>query len=432
MVIEINLVGRLFLSEVLLIIILPLLIVKRGRLLLHPLPRTVIILAFLWLAGQIITDFIRETPFQDWTRGWAKITFLILNFSSIYLLLINDTKRIIIFFIGFLIISPTLDYLVTPTELLLYDPWKFGIGGSVVSLVILFAMWRKIARFRLLPVLLIFALGLFSIYMGSRANGGLLILSAGYLYIHSKPKLRYWLKHLSISRIVIIILAAIFLGWGVLTGYSIAARSGWLGEAAKNKYYQQSGDYGILLGGRAEILVSTQAIRDSPIIGHGSWAKNREYKELLFHLRQEMGYFANEYMLQGSDLIPSHSHLFGVWVEAGILGALFWVWVFYLIVRLLFGLFRIEHDLLPLFVVNAMSALWAILFSSFGAEARLSWAFFIVLFIFAVQLVHRSKSLQLTAKGTGVIELNGKVIELNGKYLMTVLFNQINLIKKWS
>lgn len=394
MVIEINLVGRLFLTEVLLVIILPLLILKRGQLLLHPLPRTVIILAFLWLASQIITDLIRETPFHDWIRGWAKITFLILNFSSIYLLLNNDTKRIILFFIGLAIINPPLDYFVTPTELLLYDFWKFGMSGSVASLVILFVMWRKIAHFRLLPVLLILALGLFSIYMGSRAIGGLLILSAGYLYIHSKPKLRYWLKNLSLSSIVTIILATSFLGWGIITGYSIAARSGWLGEAAKEKYYQQSGNYGVFLGGRTEILVSAQAIIDSPIIGHGSWAKNWEYGELLFHLKQEMGYFVNEYALQESDLIPSHSHLFGAWVEAGILGALFWVWVFYLIVRLLFGLLRIEHDLLPLFVFKAIVALWTILFSPFAAEARLGWAFFLVLFIFAIKLIHRSKSLR--------------------------------------
>jgi hypothetical protein len=392
-VIEINLIGRLFLSEVLLAIILPLLILQRGRLLLEPLPRTVIILGLVWLAGQIFTDLVRETPFQDWSRGWAKITFLILNFSSIYLLINQDARRIVLFFLGSAMGS-SLDYFVSPTILMLTDPWKFGAGALFSALLILFVQWRVIARFPILPVLMISALGLFSIYMGSRGSGGLLILSAIYLYVHSKPELQHWLKRFSIGRMVTLVVITSFSIWGILATYSIAASSGWLGEAAKKKYHKQSGKYGILLGGRAEILVSSQAIKDSPIIGHGSWAKDIEYRKLYLELKKQLGYYVGDfqYLLQKSKLIPSHSHLFGAWVEAGILGALFWVWVFYLVFRSLFGLFRVEHYLLPLFVIKAIGAAWTILFSPFGAEGRLSWGFILTILIVIAQLSQRSKT----------------------------------------
>jgi len=88
---------------------------------------------------------------------------------------------------------------------------------------------------------------------------------------------------------------------------------------------QAHGEYGLIVGGRSEILVSAQAIMDSPILGHGSWAKNEEYAAMLNYLRESMGYVA-----QGkheSGLIPTHSHIFGAWVEAGILGAVFWLWI---------------------------------------------------------------------------------------------------------
>jgi hypothetical protein len=390
---EIELVGRLFLSELLLVIILPLLIIKKGKLLLQPLPRTIIILGILWLSNQIITDLIRDTPFSDWSRGWAKITLLILDFLSIYLLLNNDVRRITLFTAGFAI-GGILDYFISPTEHLIVDPWKFGLSFSVIFLVVLLLQWRKIARLQKLSVLIISALGLFSIYIGTRSIGASLIVSAVYLYIHQKPKLRRWLgKYLSLGRIIVLVIVASLSVWSLIALYSKAADSGWLGEDAQNKYRIQAGTFGgigVLLGGRAEIMASSQAIMDSPIIGHGSWAKDPKYKLYLLSL-YDIGYEINQSaILEGeSDLIPSHSHLFGAWVEAGILGALFWTWVFILIIRTLYQMFKIEHTLLPLLVVTLVMATWDILFSPFGALGRLKFGFFLTLFLAAHRFIQQ-------------------------------------------
>jgi hypothetical protein len=390
---EIELVGRLFLPELLLAIILPLLILKKGKLLLQPLPRTLIILGILWLTGQIITDLIRDTPFSDWSRGWAKITLLILNFSSIYLLLNNDVRRITLFTAGFAI-GVILDYFISPTEYLVFDPWKFGLSLSVIFLVVLLLQWRKMVHFRLLSVLIIVALGLFSFYIGTRSIGALLIVSAIYLYIHQQPKLRRWLgKHLSLGRIIALIMVVSLSVWSLIALYGKAADSGWLGEEAQDKYRIQagtSGGIGVLLGGRMEIIASSQAIMDSPIIGHGSWAKDQKYKLFLLSL-YDMGYEINRHtILTGdSDLIPSHSHLFGAWVESGILGAFFWIWVFILIIRTLYQLFKVEHTLLPLLVTTLIIAIWDILFSPFGALGRLKFGFFLALFLAAHRFIQQ-------------------------------------------
>ena len=97
-----------------------------------------------------------------------------------------------------------------------------------------------------------------------------------------------------------------------------------------------------MLGGRPEILVSSRAVLDSPILGHGSWAKDFKYNEMLNDLLIEQG--KRENYLQDLDpdwrgLIPVHSHLMGAWVWAGILGAIFWAYIFWLVIK---GIVRVS------------------------------------------------------------------------------------------
>ncbi|BAP56002.1 hypothetical protein THII_1705 [Thioploca ingrica] len=389
--IEIDLGGRLFLPELLLISILPLLVAKKGWLLLQAKPRLILILGMIWLIAQIFTDLIRATPFEDFSRGWSKIIFLMLNFSAIYLLLIDNVKRIILFTAGFAI-GGLLSFYINPSEFALTAPWKFGLATPTSLLVVLIAQWRIITRIRLLPELLIVTFGGIAIYLGSRSLGGFFILSGLLLYIHHTPKVRNWFtkKRVTPIRTVILLIIISLLAWGTLTIYGIAASSGMLGEEAEIKYHQQLGDYGIILGGRVEILASSQAIIDSPLIGHGSWAKDSKYKLNLLELAN-LGYEINEQAIleSKSDLIPSHSHLFGAWVEAGILGALFWAWVFILIIHTLYKILKIEHVLLPLLVTILIDAAWSILFSPFGALERLRWGFFLTLFLAAHRFVQQ-------------------------------------------
>ena len=389
--IEIDLGGRLFLPELLLISILPLLVAKKGWLLLQTKPRLILILGMIWLIAQIITDLIRMIPFEDFSRGWAKIIFLMLNFSAIYLLLVDNVKRIILFTVGFAI-GDLLSFYINPSEFALAAPWKFGLATPTSQIIILIAQWRIITRIRLLQELLIIVFGGLAIYLGSRSLGGFFILSGLLLYIHHTPKVRNWFtkKRVSSMRAVLLFTIMSLSAWGMLTIYGIAASSGMLGEKAEIKYHKQSGDYGVLLGGRVEILASSQAIIDSPLIGHGSWAKDPKYRLNLLELAN-LGYEINEQAILESknDRIPSHSHLFGAWVEAGILGALFWVWVFTFVIHTLYKIFKIEHVLLPLLITILIVAAWSILFSPFGALERLRWGFFLTLFLAAHRFIQQ-------------------------------------------
>jgi O-antigen ligase len=230
------------------------------------------------------------------------------------------------------------------------------------------------------------ALGVFSAFMNYRSWGGVLMLSAAFLSIPAVLRL-FGLqpKPLSYSRMLVIGTVLLATGFGAIKLYGLAAESGMLGERSREKYETQSalGDLGILLGGRSESLVTVQAIQDSPIIGHGSWAKDRYYADLRQLMLYRLG-FVNRFIEPENDLIPTHSHLLGSWVEAGVGGALFWLGILALIAAALRRLYASDDPLRPYLVFLMFLFIWDILFSPFGAQRRLTNGFLMVALLFAL------------------------------------------------
>ena len=77
--------------------------------------------------------------------------------------------------------------------------------------------------------------------------------------------------------------------------------------------------------------------------------------------------------------IPTHSYLFGAWVDAGILGAVFWAWIFVLAARVLMRVYPETAQLLPVVAFLSFLLLWDILFSPYGTESRYAVPYSIVL-----------------------------------------------------
>ena len=172
-------------------------------------------------------------------------------------------------------------------------------------------------------------------------------------------------------------MAAGMLGFTAL--YSHYVEQGVFGEYAQRKFESQNGEGGLLLGGRSEILASGQAILDSPLLGHGSWARDPKYAAILDEKRTALGYKTFEHSKSG-DLIPAHSHVFGAWVESGFAGAAFWLFVLGYAIR---SLLRISgsEPLLPLFAFVGFVLVWDILFSPISPERRFVEPYFIAAMI---------------------------------------------------
>jgi O-antigen ligase len=90
-------------------------------------------------------------------------------------------------------------------------------------------------------------------------------------------------------------------------------------------------------------------------------------------------------------VIPSHSHIFGAWVEAGLLGAVFWGWILYFLIKSLLRLVSTRAAIASLLAFFCFGLVWSILFSPYGAETRFIETYQIasIMAFLAFQTIHK-------------------------------------------
>lgn len=407
MFIEVKLVGRLFLPEIILLALFPFLLLNRGRILRAALPKTLIVLGLLWLSSQVITDVIRSTPFADFSRGWSNIGVFLIEFLAIYLLVINSERRLILFAIG-IVIGQFLQYFIAPNIFAAGGEfWKFGIGYAVTFLLILSTQLHSVRRIKYLAEFIILAAAILNFAMDTRSLGGICILAVLYLFMQRRTNTNQLISaKVRFRKLFIPVLILLVGGVVVLKLYGLAVGSGMFGESAQQKYESQaSGEFGLLIGGRQELLVSSLAIIDSPIIGHGSWAKDPMYSASLPGLLLMYGYDEvqsinyNAGFIDEPDLIPTHSFIFGAWVSSGLLGAVFWFWILIFCTKLLLVMYKTKDPLTPVVAFVGFNMFWNILFSPFGAETRVYTAYYLVLLMLVYSRLLIKQAMPLSSKG---------------------------------
>jgi O-antigen ligase len=119
--------------------------------------------------------------------------------------------------------------------------------------------------------------------------------------------------------------------------------------------------------------VALKAISQSPLVGYGSWATNKEFSELYLNLTGGNRSFASSERLAAQAVIPSHSQILQSWVEGGILGTAFFAFLGYkLVMSIAFIVFERQYDsLLPLFLFNLLVSTWNLFASPFGGNHRI-------------------------------------------------------------
>lgn len=361
--------------------------------------RITILLWVLWFVALIISDLVRESSSYQFLRGWSKVGFFGLALIVFYPFLYRNPSNIKWYILGLL-----------PSTIISLFAFKSGVieisetyrgftrnWDSYYSLpffvcVMVVSSWFFRTR-PIFTILLISAAGIASIVLGSRSAGAILILGAlatAYFTLtnrlsgpHRKP--------LTLGRLIFLSILLFVAAIGTLSAYSYAAEEGWLGERARTKYEMQAySDIGMILSGRLNVVVAVLAIRDSPWIGYGSWPEDRK------------GYWLRAMELDQSTInrpapeqggmprIMAHSQLFEAWVEAGILGGAFWIFVIIILLR-----FALQHlhqrvELLAISSLLLASFAWTIFFSPLGN--RPSTAAYLIFFVALSDLHLRNKS----------------------------------------
>lgn len=377
--IEIETIGRLFATDIIILAIFPLILFTKHKRFKDRIVRLVIFFGVLWLCSQILTDIVRNTQSYDYYRGWAKICVSLIHFTTLYLLIYNRKRRLVLFALG-LSIGGIIEYYYNPGIYAIDYPWKFGLGMPVTLLIVVVASLLYKRSFILSVSLLSFAFML-NLYMDFRSLSGVCFLSTIHLSLQWWwAKTNKYQNYISTKQLFTIGACLSISSYIFITGYGQLANQGFLGVRAQQKYkLQSSGDLGILVGGRSEILVASQAIINSPIIGYGSWAKDYLYADSLNYLLRDLGYIPSAF--NDLELIPTHSHFFGAWVEAGVCGALFWGFIFILAVRFLTVFYQTKNNLNILATFIAFFLMWDILFSPFGADQRFIKPYYIIVIL---------------------------------------------------
>jgi len=143
----------------------------------------------------------------------------------------------------------------------------------------------------------------------------------------------------------------------------------------------------------AGFVVASQLIRQSPVVGYGSWARSDEALENWATLQAELGSprtatdLEQEALLSPeASVVRAHSMVLQAWVEAGVVGLVFFGFSLLVTVMMLYRITvrsgPLRHYALVVFF--GMWNVWALVMSPFAGVSRLYTATsFALLFIFS-------------------------------------------------
>lgn len=379
LIFQLDVGSTVFATEIFLPLAAIFIVIMKGKISLNKYMQSILVLLILYLVAQIFSDLWNDVDYDQYSRGWARIFLFMVNILSIYILIDNKRAHLMLFVVGIALgrIITTLSGIEDGTF-----PWKIGLSKPVALIVIVSCIslpWLK-SRRAYLATFTIMCLGLFDIVMDFRSHGFVLIGVAALLL--GSAAVRRGVKRQGVGGlrpIFGISIAGLIAAFSAFQFYILAAESGWLSERATRKFEMQveEADAPLLVAGRSETLVYFEVIFDSILIGHGSWPRDPYYAGKLVTERYEMG-LSHSLSRPANDSIPIHSHFFGSWIEAGLIGASFWGYVLFLIAKSVMKSSIGNSPMRPLYLYGAVLLIWDIFFSPFSGFRRLETAFLIV------------------------------------------------------
>ena len=382
-----NIVGALPGCEVLLLPALPVLLLAQGKRAFDRRYLWFYILTGAWLLGTLISDAYNGIGAFNRAKGIARVVFFALDFMALAVLINNKTRRIIVFALSFVVVEFVGSWQFRGEFM---EQWKFGVaqGAAVVALLVSSHFYIR-RRYWICFLISLFLAGL-NLRYGFRSQF-VIQLVAAVLILPLFDEERTFRRGSRVGQNRWKVIGLLALAGGAMyvanAAIQYAGKIGFFDESTRAKFEgQASGDYGVLVGGRPETLVAIQAIRDSPIIGHGSFPYGPKYVQLKQDIQYEHGYTdSDEPIEEEYPVIPTHSHLTMAWVEGGILGGICWIYILVLSLRAVLQLTTLRPHLSPLYSYLLVSFLWDILYSPFGSVNRIWGAFFILLSYFILQ-----------------------------------------------
>lgn len=360
--IPIQTVGRLFLGEIGLIAISPIVAIlllgltdQYGRT-----ARTILGFMILSWVGYLLSDLVRGTPTNDYLRGWSRWVAMGASFATLAWLGSKNIRYLAYFLIGL-----SVGGCLTPIAMGgLPGPkvyWKFYAGVPVIIIAVAavsrFRPWASIAT--------LVGLAVVSIALDTRSHALAAITTAGITFLAALRTANARGAVVRVSKTSMLAgaaaIAAVML-LGVYLILTLGARYGY-GER-----FQKSNSTRM-----ASATVAWSAVKESPFIGYGSWPRDRELARQRDKLvAKAKGTHAFRTANQ-DDLIIAHSQILQGWLEGGILGLAFFALLAWQLGRYLMwiALASPYFSLLPLMTFVLLECAWNLFFSPFSGAQRI-------------------------------------------------------------
>ena len=272
--------------------------------------------------GTLIADEYNGIGAFNRAKGTARVVFFCLDFMAIAILINNETRKFIVFALSIVAVMLSIAGHFQGETL---TAFKFGGSSTMIIISLLASSYFYAKRRYRICIGISLALAALNLGFAFRSQVAIVLVSS----VLSLPILvgRGGRRVSSSKNVLRVVALLVFAGGSAYLANEVvkyAAIKGFFDESTQDKFTQQSsGKLGVLFGGRPETLVAIQAIRDNPIIGHGSFAADVRYLELKQQLQYEYGYSDSDIPEELEyPAIPTHSHLTMAWVESGILGGL--------------------------------------------------------------------------------------------------------------
>lgn len=381
---QINLIGYIGISELVMFFVAPFVFIHNYQRIQRQGFLPVLMLGFAWMAGATLSDYVNRSHVELLLRGIATPYTVIATVICLHALLYKNVFNIKWFLFGLACSSIICIFVFQPgtaayrgeadamDAVLNYKLFWVTRAMLWLSLVIQIAYLR---------VPLGVSLGItgflayFSLVEGGRSAFlcvavSFVIMLAGGRRVQSMKRIK---RYFGLALIVgVLSLAAIR---GI---YHVAVTNGLMGEEELTKYEIQtksgSGILHLLMAGRADFFVGLIAIRDKPLLGHGSWAIDvagyqqrflDKYGNAEDYERYVARYRSND------RTIPGHSHIVGFWLWHGIAGGLFWLYVLRVIYITIKNHLAVVPELYGYLALAIPLAVWNILFSPFGMRTSM-------------------------------------------------------------
>lgn len=357
MSVKVTVVGEVFVGEALLLVTAFVTLFLRGvgRCLPPWFLWTFAGLGMLMLMGYLASDLVAVTASSQYLRGWARTVLFGADVLSI-LIVVSHGERTLRWLVVGLVVGQLAKLIVVATPMTMIT-WKTGYGFPIGLLAALLAGYLP----PLLAALLLGGIGVTSIQLDFRSLGGILLLAAAFITTRAEAS---WHRLSPLMRGSAAMIASLV---------TLGAIGATLTQSEADYHLRRLESNAGRFSG---MLIAAEAIADSPLLGYGSWAENKQYARMV---RQEFNSATKgtEVSCQFGDSILPHSQLLQVWVEGGILAAAFFLVLGANLLRALLWLI-LHHRLRPmsaLYSILAINGLWDLMFSPFLGSHRISVAY---------------------------------------------------------